>query len=205
MNDSKDNHVIIKPHRPDLKEKLFFLISGIIVSIPVTLFFGTFAQDLCVVLPVFYATVCSVVIFTPFIEEFAKAYPLFYRHGETERSIFILGFLVGLGFGISEFLIYIFLLKAPVILRIPGIFFHASSTSIVAYGIARKQPIFYYLIAVGLHFLNNFSALFDGGFIGYFIANISAYYLSYTFYKKTTEKIIDDKYCKSEFVPDKNH
>lgn len=196
MSENADNHVIIKPHRPNWKEKLFFLISGIIVSIPITLFFGTFAQTLCIVLPVFYATVCSVVIFTPFIEEFAKGYPLFYRHGETERSIFILGFLVGLGFGISEFFVYILALGAPVVVRIPGIFFHAASASIIAYGIAKKQPIFYYLIAVGLHFLNNFSALFDVGFIGFFIANIGAYYLSYTFYKNTSEKFIDKNYNK---------
>lgn len=186
-----DDHVVIKPHRPDLKEKIFFLISGVIVSVPLTLFFGTFAERLCFVLPVFYATVCAVVIFTPFIEEFAKAFPLFYRHGETERSIFILGFLVGLGFGISEFLVYVIALGAPVIIRIPGILFHAASASIIAYGIAKKKPIFYYLIAVGLHFLNNFSALFDTGFIGFIIANSATYYLSFVLYKKTSEKIID--------------
>ncbi len=186
-----DNHVVIRPHRPDIKEKLFFLISGIIVSVPITLFFGTFAERLCVVLPIFYATICAVVIFTPFIEEFAKAFPLFYRHGETERSIFILGFLVGLGFGISEFIVYILVLGAPLIFRIPGIFFHAASASIIAYGIAKKQPVIYYLLAVGLHFLNNFSALFDAGLIGFIIANFAAYYLSFTFYNKTTERIID--------------
>ncbi|MGZ7116671.1 MAG: PrsW family glutamic-type intramembrane protease [Methanobacterium sp.] len=195
MVNNEDTHVVIRPHRPDLKEKLFFLISGVIVSIPITLLFGTLAQNFYVGLSSFYATVLSIVIFTPFIEEFAKAYPLFYRHGETERSIFILGFLVGFGFGLSEFFLYVFVLGAPVIERISGIFFHAASTSIVAYGIAKKQPIFYYLIAVGLHFLNNFSALFDAGFIGYVIANFSAFYLSYTFYRRTSEKFIEDKYC----------
>lgn len=189
--DKKENHVIIRPHRPDIKEKLFFLISGIIVSVPLTLFFGTFADRLCVVLPVFYATICAVVIFTPFIEEFAKAFPLFYRHGETERSIFILGFLVGLGFGISEFILYVFVLDAPLIFRIPGIFFHAASASIIAYGIAKKQPIIYYLLDVGLHLLNNFSAIFDASVFGFIIANFGAYYLSFTLYGKTTEKIID--------------
>ena len=193
MND-KGNHIIIKPHRPDLKEKLFFLLSGIIVSIPITLLFGTFAQSFYNGLPAFYATIVSIVIITPFIEEFAKAYPLFYRHGETERSIFILGFLVGLGFGITEFFIYILVIGAPIFERIPGIFFHAATTSIVAYGIAKKQPIFYYLIAVGLHLLNNFSALFDAGVIGFFVANFGAYYLSYRFYNKTREKIIYEEF-----------
>lgn len=191
MEEYRDGHVVIKPHRPDWKEKLFFLSSGVIVSIPLTLFVGSFAQSICIVLPVFYATVCSVVIFTPFIEEFAKAFPLFYRHGETERSIFILGFLVGLGFGITEFVIYVFFMGVPVFARLPGVFFHAASTSIVAYGIAKKQPIFYYLIAVGLHFLNNFSALFQYQIIGFLIANLSAYYLSFRFYHKTSEKFID--------------
>ncbi len=190
-----NNKVIIKPHRPDLKEKLFFLISGIIVSIPITLFFMTLAQNLYKGLPSFFIFLLSVVIFTPFVEEFAKAYPLFYRHGETERSIFTLGFLVGLGFGISEFILYVFVLEAPLFLRFSGIFFHAATTSIVAYGIAKKQPFIYYLIAVGLHFLNNFSALFDAGIIGYLIANVTAYYLSYTLYKKTSENMVEDKYC----------
>ncbi|MGB9936955.1 MAG: PrsW family glutamic-type intramembrane protease [Methanobacterium sp.] len=190
MNE-KNHEVVIKVHRPDLKEKLFFLISGIIVSIPITLFFGTFAERLCIVLPIFYATICSVVIFTPFIEEFAKSFPLFYRHGETERSIFILGFIVGLGFGISEFLVYVITLNASVIVRLPGILFHAASTSIIAYGIAKKQPVIYYLIAVGLHFLNNFSALFDIGVIGFIIANLACYFLSWDLYKKTREVIID--------------
>lgn len=187
---NENNHVIIKPHRPDIKEKLFFLISGIIVSVPITLFFGTLADRPLAVLPVFYATIVAVVILTPFIEEFAKGFPLFYRHGETERSIFILGFLVGLGFGLSEFFIYV-ALGTPFYERIPGIFFHAASASIIAYGIAKKQPLFYYLIAVGLHFLNNFSAVFEVGIIGFIIANLGAYYLSYDLYKKTNERIID--------------
>ena len=43
----------------------------------------------------------------PFIEELAKVFPLFYRHGETERSIVMLGILIGLGFGITEFVLYV--------------------------------------------------------------------------------------------------
>lgn len=192
MNVQKDK-LVIEPHRPDLEEKLFFLLSGIIVSIPITLLFGTFAKNLSAVLPLFFVNVISVVIFTPFIEEFAKAYPLFYRHGETERSIFILGFLVGLGFGITEFILYVIILGVPVFLRLPGILFHAASTSIIAYGIAKKQPIRFYLIAVGLHFLNNFSAVFESGNIGIFIANISAFYLCWRFYNNTSERFIGEK------------
>jgi RsiW-degrading membrane proteinase PrsW (M82 family) len=197
QNDEKKiqrDKLVIKPHRPDLEEKLFFLISGIIVSIPITLFFGIFTDNFLKILPTFFAGIISVIVFAPFIEEFAKAFPLFYRHGETERSIFILGFLVGLGFGISEFVLYVFILHVPVYDRLAGIFFHAASTSIIAYGIAKKQPVRFYLIAVGLHFLNNFSALFDAGAVGIIIANLSAYYLSWRFYHKTTEKFIDGSY-----------
>lgn len=187
----KGNKVIIEPHRPKLNEKLFFLLSGIIVSIPMTILFGTLTSNFLGELSFIFANLVSIVIFTPFIEEFAKAFPLFYRHGETQRSIFVLGFLVGLGFGISEFLVYVLLYGVPFPVRIPGILFHAASTSIVAYGIATRRPIPFYFIAVGLHFLNNFSAIFDFGFIGIFIANIGAYYLSWHFYNLTSEKFIE--------------
>jgi len=135
----QDNKTIIPLHRPNLRENLFFFVSGIIMSVPLTLFIGWFTDSLCVVLPIFYARLCSTVISTPLIEEFAKAYPLFYRHGETEKSIFTLGFIVGLGFGISEFFVYVLTLGAPILFRLPGILFHAASTSITAYGIEQSD------------------------------------------------------------------
>ena len=76
---------------------------------------------------------CSAVIFAPFIEEFAKVFPLYYRHGETERSIMNLAVLTGLEFGVTEFVLYVFTLGVPFISRIPGLIFHASSTGITAY------------------------------------------------------------------------
>lgn len=200
MQDDQDkirlhlDNLIIKPHRPDLKEKLFFLLSGIIVSIPITLLYGAFTKNFLGIIPPFFASLISIIIITPFIEEFAKAYPLFYRHGETERSIFILGFLVGLGFGITEFILYVSIINVPVFARLPGIFFHASTTSIVAYGIAKKQPVRFYLIAVGLHLLNNFSAMIESGGIGVLVANIGAYYLCWKFYSRTTENFIGGNY-----------
>lgn len=190
----KDDEILIKPHKPDLKEKLFFILSGMIVSIPITLLFETFVRNISTVLPLFLSEILLIVIFAPLIEEFAKAYPLFYRHGETERSIFVLGFLVGLGFGISEFLIYVFILNVPVVFRLPGILFHAASTSIVAYGIAKKQPVRYFFVAVGLHFLNNFLAIFDPGIIGFLIANLTTFYLSLRFYLRTSENFIEESY-----------
>lgn len=182
----QDKELIIKPHKPDLRERFFFFISGVIISVPFTLFVGTFTRALCTLISLFFASICSIAIFTPFIEEFGKAYPLFYRHGETERSIFTLGFLVGLGFGISEFFLYILVLGAPIPLRLPGLFFHAASTSITAYGIATKRATRFYLIAVALHALNNFSAFFG---LFWFIGGVSAvaitYYLSWRLFKKT--------------------
>ena len=56
-------------HKPDIKEMLFFLLSGVIVSVPITLFINNFASILCFQLPLFYASICLVAIFTPFIEE----------------------------------------------------------------------------------------------------------------------------------------
>ena len=100
----------------------------------------------------------SVVIVSPFVEEFAKAFPLLYRHGETERSIFTLGLLVGLGFGLVEFFIYVFVLNVPVVYRLGGVLFHTASTSITAYGIAKGRAASFYLVSVVLHFSNNFFA-----------------------------------------------
>jgi RsiW-degrading membrane proteinase PrsW (M82 family) len=118
-----ENKIPISVHKPGTKEKLFFFLSGIITSVPLTLFVSTFTDSLCVSLPIFYAQLCSVAIFTPFVEEFAKVFPLFYRHGETTRSIFSLGFIVGLGFGLTEFVLYVFMLNQPISVRLPGIIF----------------------------------------------------------------------------------
>lgn len=192
----QDNRVIIPLHRPNLREKLFFFSSGIITSVPLTLFVGTFTDSLCVALPIFYATLCSGAIFAPFIEEFAKAFPLFYRHGETERSIFTLGLLVGLGFGVSEFLLYVIALGTPFYVRLPGLFFHTATTSVIAYGIAKKQPFRFYIIAAVLHFTNNFSALIGSFYsIGYNIVGVAVVavtlFLSLHLYNKTSETIVD--------------
>lgn len=177
---------------PSSREKFFFFISGIMISVPFTLFIGSITDHLCIIMPLFYASVCSTAIFTPLIEEFAKAYPLFYRRCQSERSLFILGFFAGLGFGISEFFVYILVLGAPFLLRLPAIFFHAASTSIVAFGIAKKKPLPFYFIAVFLHFMNNFSALFGlFWFIGGGLALVITYYSSWRLYKKTSEEVIE--------------
>lgn len=158
---------------------------------PFTLFIGGFTDLLCLSMPLSYATVCSTAIFTPFIEEFAKAYPLLYRHLEAEKSLFTLGFLGGLGFGISEFFVYVFTLGVPIQFRLMGILFHAASTSITAYGIANNMPVRFYITAVLLHFANNFSALFGPWwFIGGLASIALTYFFSWRLYVKTKDKSV---------------
>jgi RsiW-degrading membrane proteinase PrsW (M82 family) len=148
MADKELPSCVIRLHKPSFKELTFFFLSGIVVSIPFALFF----EQLSAVVPV----VLSVVILAPFIEELAKVFPLFYRHGETERSIVTLALLLGLGFGITEFFLYVFVSGVPFVFRIPGLIFHASSASITAYGIAKKNPWSYYLTASTFHVVINF-------------------------------------------------
>ena len=155
----KKAEVVIQLHKPDASEMLFFFACGMIISVPLTLFIYQYTDSLLIGLDAFTIALVSRAFFAPFIEEFSKAYPLFYRHGETQRSIFDLAVLVGLGFGIVELLTYVSVLGTPIIYRLPGLFFHPASTSIIAYGIATKRPLPFYLSAVFLHFANNYFAL----------------------------------------------
>src|SRR5512136_1070509 len=142
-----------------MREQFFFFTSGIVMSIPLTILAEQLSDSLVSIsVPELYATLLSLAVIAPFIEEFAKAYPLFYRHGETQRSILLLGFLTGLGFGILEFFLYVFIYSQPVLTRLPVIFFHATNTSITAYGIAVKKPVKFYLLAFALHSLINFAS-----------------------------------------------
>ncbi len=137
---------------------VFFFLCGVIISVPLTLFIYEYTNTLLVGLNTFIIALISRSFFAPFIEEFAKAYPLFYRHGETQRSILNLGVLVGLGFAIVELLTYVSL-GVSIFYRLPGLFFHPASTALTAYGIAIKRPLPFYLLAVFFHFANNYLAL----------------------------------------------
>ncbi len=187
-----EQNVVIPVHKPDIKEKLFFFMSGILVSVPFTLFFSGFTDAFCVTLPLFYDQICSVVIFAPFIEEFAKVFPLFYRHGETERSIVTLAILAGLGFGVTEFVLYVFTLDVSFVSRIPAVIFHASSAGITAYGIAKKKPLRFYLVAVSLHLANNLIALlaFSLAVIPGIAVVVAAYILAWRLYNRTSENVV---------------
>ncbi len=65
----------------DLKKALFFLASGILVSVPLTLFIDQFDENFLTNMPYLYATLIPVVLVAPLLEGFAKAFPLFYRRG----------------------------------------------------------------------------------------------------------------------------
>ena len=174
-------------HSPGLQEKLFFFISGIVTSVPLTFFVNAFTDSLCLSLSLFFAQICSVAILAPFIEEFAKAYPLFYRHGESVKSLFTLGFFVGLGFGFAEFILYVFVYNFPWFVRLPALFFHATSTSLVAYGIQTRRVWLFYFLAVGLHFAINIAALIPSLWILASIALFCVYYLSWYLYRQISE------------------
>ncbi len=160
MSTRQNAQVVIPLHKPDLEEKLFFLIAGMLASVPLTLFIDQFTSPLLNGLPAISASLVSAIFFAPFIEEFAKAFPLFYRHGETQRSFLTLGFLVGFGFGVVEFLTYVLALDASIPSRLPAIVLHPIITTITAYGIATKRTALFYLLAVTLHLSFNLSVLF---------------------------------------------
>jgi RsiW-degrading membrane proteinase PrsW (M82 family) len=162
------------------------------MSVPFALFFSNFTNSLCFVLPMFFAEVCATVILAPFIEEFAKVFPLYYRHGETERSIMTLAVLTGLGFGVTEFMLYVFTLGAPPISRVTGLIFHASSAGITAFGIAKKKPLRFYLVAVSLHLTNNLFAVIGTPllFLPRVAILIATFILASLLYQQTSANIV---------------
>jgi len=185
MTNEPPQQCVIPLHKPSWKELTFFFVSGILVSVPMALFFSNAYP--------YVPAIVSVVAFAPFIEELAKVFPLFYRHGETERSIVTLGVLIGLGFGISEFFLYVVYLHVPPIARVPGVVFHGSSAGITSYGIAKKNPWPFYLISVSLHATNNFFAATNigAGVLVELLVVIVAYLLAWRFYHEASpEKIV---------------
>ena len=170
---------------------LFFLASGVIASIPMALFFEGATSFLSSFLPSFQAQVLAIAVLAPFIEEFAKAYPLFYRHGESQRSLFAMGLLVGIGFGITEFFEYVLLLGVPIQVRLPGIFFHAALTSMVAYGIASKRSPAFYSLAVFFHAAVNFTAISGAPVLLYALLVGTTIALAFILYTTTSDRIID--------------
>ena len=187
----KEDKVTIHLHKPDASEMVFFFLCGVVISVPLTLFVYQYTDALLVGLDPFTIALVSQVFIAPFIEEFAKAYPLFYRHGETQRSIFNLAILVGLGFGLVEMLTYVSVLDTSPVYRLPGLFFHPASTSLTAYGIAIKRPLPFYFMAAFLHLANNYFSLvsFMPLFASIFVVGVTVF-ASWQLYNKTEEKIV---------------
>jgi len=190
MSTVEQPHVRIPLHKPSAGEMLFFFISGAIISVPFALVFETLAGALPVSISSPYNEVLAIAIIGPLVEEFGKGYPLFYRHGETKKSLMNLGFLVGLGFGLTELFEYVLILNVSVFIRLPFMFFHAFTTSILAYGVANKKSIAFYLLAVFLHFANNMIAIFDTSghlfLLAFFLAGFVFFYL----YRKAPQEQI---------------
>ncbi len=161
------------------------------MSISITFFISSLLEPALAGLPALSAEVIFIAVFPGFIEEFSKIFPLYYRHAETQRSILNLAIMVGLGFAIVELLEYVILLGVPIYVRIPGLFFHPSTTAISAYGIVTKRPIPFYLLAATLHFSTNFLGIVSPfPFSLQFIIIALTIYLAYSFYNRTKEKQI---------------
>lgn len=147
----------------ELGKKAFFFLSGVLISVALTSHVRSFVDPLLLKIQLFKGQRWTLIIpfrktlITPFLEEFAKAYPIMYRSDDNERSLVTLGSLVGLGFGIVESIQYISTGREPMIGRLLPTLFHAASTAIVAYGIAKDRPMRSYLASVTLHSLNNLS------------------------------------------------
>jgi len=185
---------VARSHRPGLREKIFFLASGVIVSVPMALFFEGLTSGFSF-LPSFEADVLTIAVLAPLIEEFAKAYPLFFRHGESQKSLFTMGLLVGFGFGIVEFFEYVTILGVSPWVRLPGIFLHAALTSTVAYGIATKRSALFYLLAVFFHASANFLSILGGPILLYSLIYSlllgTALALPFILYLKSSDRVID--------------
>lgn len=182
---NQQRQCIIPIHKPSRKEYAFFFVSGIVVSIPFAVFFES-------LYPAAASSLILIVLVAPFVEELAKVFPLFYRHGETQRSIVMLGILIGVGFGVAELVEYVVLADIPIIARIPGIVFHGSSAAIVAYGIAKKKPLPYYMIAVFLHIANNFFAVSASPLfiVPQVVVLVAVYALAWRYWHKANPEVI---------------
>jgi hypothetical protein len=167
--------------RESAAERAFFFLSGIMVGVPVALFFESVSH-------LYFTALGVATIVAPIVEEFAKADPLFFRYERSGKSLMRFGLFSGFGFGIAEFFVYVSG-GAPFTLRLPAIAFHAAGTSIVGYGVSKHKTLRYYSLAVLLHFLNNlFAALGLLWFVGGIGATLASYYLAWRFYRQTSKR-----------------
>ncbi len=185
--------VTIYIHRPSRLEISTFFSQGLVMSIPMAIYFEEFFADhLTQIMPLLPLPAVMAVLLAPFIEEFAKVFPLFERHGETAKTIVLLGFITGLGFGFAEFLIYVFQYGAPAGARVLQIFDHASYSLISSYGLIAKRFLPFFFLAVGLH--ATFNLLVEQGnflvVVAVGLAGISIL-LAWLLYNRAQDTIID--------------
>jgi RsiW-degrading membrane proteinase PrsW (M82 family) len=189
---SKSPSISIALHKPGYIEILSYFFQGLIISVPLTFFLETAAKDFAVQeFGSYYGVVVLTTIAAPLIEEFTKAFPLLHRHAETPRSIVTLGFFSGLGFGVAEFIVYVFF-GAPLLVRFPELLFHAANTSILAYGITKHRVLEFYALAVVLHFINNLFALMgDIWFIGGVAIIVLTYVLAWNCFRIAPDNFLN--------------
>lgn len=172
-------------YKGNLSTYIWSFLQGLIGSVFLTVIFENIARGFLVDL--FrneLAGFILLVIVAPIVEEYFKIYPLFRRRAESPETLIIFGFLIGLGFGVSEFLIYVLLAKVPVLVRLPGLFFHGASAAIATMGLVKNNLAKYYLIAVILHAAVNFFAELGQVYIlGGLGSVILTYILAYNFYR----------------------
>jgi RsiW-degrading membrane proteinase PrsW (M82 family) len=189
---SEKDVTVIPIHRPNRLEVTTFFAQGLLMSIPMAIYFeGFFANHITQIAPFLPLPEVMAILLAPFIEEFAKVFPLFARHGETARTIVLLGFITGLGFGFAEFLIYVFQYGAPVGERILQIFDHASYTLISSYGLVSRRFIPFFLLAVAFH--ASFNLLVEQGFL-VVVAVASAgiaILLAWNLYNRAKDTLVD--------------
>jgi len=164
---------------------LYILISlplsaavNIFVKAPIFIYLlKTFNIGEATKLPVWFLFIISII--GPLCEEAIKILPLIVIIKITrmdELKIYLLGMLLGIGFGIGEafYLGYSFTIAAPEYIsglknllmvssgfggeRLLAIMIHWFLTATVAFGIAIKKPIRYFSLAVLFHFLINIPA-----------------------------------------------
>lgn len=101
----------------------------------------------------------------------------------------ILGLLSGFGFGLAEFFVYVYS-GVPFLDRLPAVAFHAAGTSIVGYGVYRRETVRYFALAVSLHFLNNlFGSLGLLWLVGGLGATLASYYFAWAFFKRVSKDL----------------
>lgn len=176
----------LEKHVPNLKERIYFFALGPLLAIPLSIFYQNFLDTY---LTKFFSETLVfsviVVIVAPLIEELLKAVPLLYRHIEVKKSIMNLAIYLGVGFGLSELILYVVNYNVPLRSRIPSLIFHPVSAIIIAYGINKGQTLKFFLVSLFFHSGSNYIKLVQPAWtLGWLILNIIAVILAVRLYNE---------------------